>query len=47
MELPLDASSLEKPTADLVRHIYEALVSTFLGVTRCRKPWRNTLIIFA
>ena len=30
----MDAASLEKPTAEVVRHIYEGLVSTFLGVTR-------------
>ena len=34
MELPLDAAALEKPTAEIVRPIYEALVTTFLGVTR-------------
>ena len=34
MELPLHAAALEKPTAEIVRPIYEALVTTFLGVTR-------------
>ncbi len=40
MELPLDAAALDKPTAEIVRPIYEALVTTFLGVTRCgRQGW--------
>ena len=34
MELPLDSAALDKPTAEIVRPIYEALVTTFLGVTR-------------
>ena len=44
MELPLDAAALDKPTAEIVRPIYEALVTTFLGVTRCsagRSPLRS------
>ena len=34
MELPLNAAGLAKPTPELVRPVYESLVTTLVGVTR-------------
>lgn len=34
MELPLSAAGLAKPTPELVRPVYESLVTTLVGVTR-------------
>lgn len=35
MELPLNAAGLAKPTPELVRPVYESVVTTLVGVTRC------------
>ena len=34
MDLPLSAASLAKPTPEVVRPVYESVITTLMGVTR-------------
>ena len=41
MDLPLSAASLAKPTPELVRPVYESVITTLMGVTRRAKRNRS------
>ena len=38
MDLPLSAASLAKPTPEVVRPVYESVITTLMGVTRSPPP---------
>jgi hypothetical protein len=38
MDLQLSAATLAKPTPEVVRPIYESVITTLMGITRCSLP---------
>jgi hypothetical protein len=35
MDLPLSAATLAKPTPEIVKPVYENVIATLMGITRC------------
>ena len=46
MDLPLSAASLAKPTPEVVRPVYESVITTLMGVTRSLPVTPSRLHLF-